>query len=90
MNENLEFQNKYFLITGGSKGIGRSICLNLIKREANIIFTYRKKDKSVSSLIELNKTSKSKIIGYQIKNLKEKSLQNLVKKIKINNIEINF
>ena len=90
MNENLEFKNKYFLVTGGSKGIGRSICLNLIKQEANIIFTYRNKDKSVNSLIELNKSSKSKIICYQVKNLDEKSLQNLVKKIKIKNIEINF
>ncbi len=90
MIQDLEFENKYFLITGGSKGIGRSICLNLIKRNANIIFTYRKKDKSVKSLIDLNKSSKSKILCYQVKKLDELSLKKVLKRIKRNNIDLNF
>ena len=64
MIQDLEFENKYFLITGGSKGIGRSICLNLIKRNANIIFTYRKKDKR----IYINKYLDKKPIAENIPN----------------------
>ena len=74
-----EFQNKIFLVTGGSKGIGRCICLELAKKKAKVIFTYRKKDQSVLSLNKLIKKNNFKLFGYQIKNLKENSIKLLIK-----------
>ena len=61
-----EFQNKIFLVTG-SKGIGRCICLELAKKKAKVIFTYRKKDQSVLSL---NKLIKKIISNYLVTKLK--------------------
>jgi len=36
MKNNLEFKNKTVLVTGGSKGIGRSICL--VRGQNNFYF----------------------------------------------------
>tara|TARA_Y100000294_G_C8294530_1_gene232150 strand:+ start:147 stop:278 length:132 start_codon:yes stop_codon:yes gene_type:complete len=43
MNKNLEFLNKTVLVTGGSKGIGRAICIKFAELGAKVFFTYRKK-----------------------------------------------
>ena len=50
-----EFKNASVLVTGGSKGIGRSICLELAKKGARVIFTFRKNDKTVKSLKNFEK-----------------------------------
>ena len=39
-------KNRTILVTGGSKGIGRSICIEFLKQGEDVIFTYRKKDNS--------------------------------------------
>ena len=43
MIKNLEFYNKAVLVTGGSKGIGRSISIKFAEQGASVFFTYRKK-----------------------------------------------
>jgi 3-oxoacyl-[acyl-carrier protein] reductase len=37
----MSFQNKTAIVTGGSRGIGRGIVLELAKQGANVAFTYR-------------------------------------------------
>ena len=44
MNKNLEFLNKTVLVTGGSKGIGRAICIKFAELGAKVFFTYRKNE----------------------------------------------
>ena len=89
MSEN-EFLNKNILVTGGSKGIGRSICEQFAKKGANVIFTFRKNDKSIETLKKLSKKNSYKIFGYQIENLKDKNIKILLKKVKKKHKKINF
>ena len=85
-----DFINKTALITGGSKGIGRSICEEFAKRGTAVIFTYRKNDKSVKSLINLSKKYNQKIYGYKTNNLTDKNLKIFLKKIKKKHKKVNF
>jgi len=87
---NKEFQNKSILVTGGSKGIGRSICIEFAKKNAKVIFTYRKKDKSVVSLNNLAKKNNFYLFGYQISNLEDQNIKKVVKKIGKKHQKIDF
>jgi 3-oxoacyl-[acyl-carrier protein] reductase len=39
-----DFQNKIALVTGGSRGIGRAVCIELARRGADVAFIYRSRD----------------------------------------------
>ena len=85
-----EFKNASVLVTGGSKGIGRSICLDLAKKGARVIFTFRKNDKTVKSLKDFAKKNNHYLFGYQVLNLKDQNIKNLLQKIKKKHKKINF
>ena len=85
-----EFLNKCVLVTGGSKGIGKSVCELFAKKGATVIFTFRKKDKSVEIIKKYSKDKNYKIYGYQINNLSNTNLKNFLKKIKKNYKKINY
>ena len=38
MNEGSDFLNKKTLVTGGSRGIGRAVCIELARRGADVAF----------------------------------------------------
>jgi NAD(P)-dependent dehydrogenase (short-subunit alcohol dehydrogenase family) len=44
-------KNNIAIITGGSRGLGRTTAVNLARRGADIIFTYRAKQDEAKSLI---------------------------------------
>ncbi|TMJ27901.1 MAG: SDR family oxidoreductase [Alphaproteobacteria bacterium] len=44
MNEESDFLNKKTLVTGGSRGIGRAVCIELARRGADVAFIYRNRD----------------------------------------------
>ena len=44
--------NKTAIVTGGSRGIGRSIVLKLAENGANVIFTYISSSKKANSVVD--------------------------------------
>jgi 3-oxoacyl-[acyl-carrier protein] reductase len=44
MSDGSDFQNKIALVTGGSRGIGRAVCIELARRGADVAFIYRSRD----------------------------------------------
>ena len=89
MNKNLEFLNKTVLVTGGSKGIGRAICIKFAELGAKVFFTYRKNDKSSSSLKLMKFLGGGKIFGIKNTSISEKSIYSVMKKIKRERKELN-
>jgi NAD(P)-dependent dehydrogenase (short-subunit alcohol dehydrogenase family) len=44
MGSESDFRNKKALVTGGSRGIGRAVCMELARRGADVAFIYRSRD----------------------------------------------
>lgn len=44
MGSESDFQNRKALVTGGSRGIGRAVCIELARRGADVAFLYRSRD----------------------------------------------
>ncbi len=48
----LNLENKVVLVTGGSRGIGASICRTYIQEGSKVYFTYKSNDEAANQLIE--------------------------------------
>ena len=64
---------KNLVITGASRGIGKSIALSFAKNGFNIIFCSRSKDKCESLLKELKQISTTAIFNYKLTDMSLKS-----------------
>ena len=54
-----KLNQKFALVTGGSRGIGKAICLDLVKQGFNVAFTYfRNSNIAKKTLTELKKEKK--------------------------------
>ena len=52
----MNLKNKIALVTGGSKGIGKAVVLEMVNQGAKVIFTYKSDDEAATSLVkEINK-----------------------------------
>jgi len=85
---------KYALITGGSRGIGRAVCLKLAQMQYNVLLNYKSNDaealktkemiESTGVVCELlrfdvsSKTQTDELLGGWIENNKEKHIEVLV------------
>jgi 3-oxoacyl-[acyl-carrier protein] reductase len=85
---------KYALVTGGSRGIGRAICIKLASQSHYILINYKSNDDGAKETLKLiqeqggngelmkfdvsNKTETDQILGAWIENNKEKKIEVLV------------
>lgn len=60
------FKDKVAIVTGGSRGIGKSIVLELAKEGANIVFTYLKSAQDAKLVEDEAKKFNVKCLGLQI------------------------
>ena len=42
----MPLKGKTMVVTGGSRGVGRAVVMELAKRHANVVFTFRKDEES--------------------------------------------
>lgn len=85
---------KYALVTGGSRGIGRAICIKLAEQGYNILINYKSNDEAANKTLSLiqeknvqgellkfdvsNKTSVDEVLGAWVENNKEKVIEVLI------------
>jgi NAD(P)-dependent dehydrogenase (short-subunit alcohol dehydrogenase family) len=63
---NGSMQGKIAIITGGSRGLGRNTAMNLARRGAGVIFTYRSNQKEAESLFSEIEAIGSKAAGFRL------------------------
>jgi 3-oxoacyl-[acyl-carrier protein] reductase len=62
----INLQNKTYIVTGGSKGIGRAIVVGLVEAGANVAFTFNTGADDAESLINELKQYSPKVKKYQL------------------------
>ncbi len=77
----MRLKGKNILVTGGSRGIGRAICIALASEGANIAFTYRNKGDAVNTLVKEVKNYGVDIIDFQCDVRDRKEWRNVVDRI---------
>jgi len=81
MSWELNFENKYVLITGGSRGIGRAICEGFLNKGATV-FTCGRKEDSLKEAKELFQAFEGRFFAYQCNVTNPQELENFFKGIK--------
>ncbi len=62
----VDLTNKTYLVTGGSRGIGKAIVEKLVASGASVVFTYKSSQAQANTLVEnLQKNAKGKVIAMQ-------------------------
>ena len=81
-------ENKTILVTGGSRGIGKSIVLRLAKHGANVIFTYLSSSEEANKVVEEAKKYDVKIEAHQSDASNYQACEDLVANILTKHVQI--
>lgn len=86
----MSLKNKVALITGGSRGIGRAIALELAKNGADVAISYVSNEAKAKEVIDEAKSYGVKAIAIQANVVKEEEVQQMIKKAskELNTIDI--
>jgi len=77
----MEFKDKVVLVTGSSRGIGRSIAVAFAKEGANVIINYKSNQKEAETIAEILSTYGNKCIVIRADVSKEADVKNMINKI---------
>ncbi|MBM4067105.1 MAG: SDR family NAD(P)-dependent oxidoreductase, partial [Planctomycetes bacterium] len=78
----MEFKDKVAIVTGGTRGIGRAIALELAKNGCNIAFNYSKSADAANALVKEIETMGVKAFSFQVDAASLEGAKNMVKEVK--------
>ena len=78
---NFELENKVYLVTGGSKNIGKEIALSLASEKVNIAFTYNSSENQAEETLSEIKKFGVKVKAYKLDISKFNETQDVLQKI---------
>jgi 3-oxoacyl-[acyl-carrier protein] reductase len=81
-------ENKTILVTGGSRGIGKSIVLKLAQHGANVIFTYLSSSEQANKVVEEAKQYDVQIDAYQSDASNYQACEDLIDNILAKHLQI--
>ncbi len=77
----MEFKDKVVLVTGSSRGIGRSIAVSFAKEGANVIINYKKSEKEAETLKDILQTYAVDVMCIKADVSKEDQVKDMIAKI---------
>lgn len=77
----MEFKDKVVLVTGSSRGIGRSIAVKFAKEGANVIINYRNNEIEAQTITEIISSYGNDCISIQADVSKEKDVKRMIETI---------
>lgn len=77
----MEFKDKVVLVTGSSRGIGRSIAVSFAKEGANVIINYEKSEKEAETLKDILQTYGVDVMCIKADVSKEDQVKDMIAKI---------
>lgn len=78
----MQFKDKVAIVTGGTRGIGRAIVLELAKNGCNVVFNYNKNADAASALVKEIESMGQKAISFQVDAASFEGAKNMVKEVK--------
>ena len=79
------FAGKNFLVTGGSRGIGKAIVLRLARSGANVAFTYRSNQTAAQAVVEeASQLGSGQLLTYQADITDPERAEKLIEEIEAN------
>lgn len=78
----MEFKDKVAIVTGGTRGIGRAIALELARNGCNVAFNYTKSIEEASKLVKEIESIGSSAISLQLNAASFEGAKNMVKDVK--------
>jgi len=79
MSESLTLQEKVAVVTGGSRGIGRAIALELARRGAKVVVNYHKSPEAAEAVVNEIKASGGQAAAFQADVADAAAAQSLIK-----------
>ena len=77
----MNFKNKVVLVTGSSRGIGRSIAVKFAKEGANVIINYKSNTKEAEVITEIISSYGNKCLCIQADVSNDKQVKSMIEKI---------